>query len=192
MEDKKLRTDANRRQTECNEACFDCRGAKEETPEGGNDSHRSKEIEDARSEMIFNYYQWWKAEHPEKKIFNKELGDYIHVNHDSLVETIRYAKLSYLSTTAVLHLDELLANATLVSEVKTDPSTKSQHPYEKMLIMRHKLQDVGDVRLIVGVRRSDRTTKIQYSITVIDVESGNGFGENKRHKRKTSRNKPAR
>ena len=33
-----LRTNANRRQTECNEACFDCRGAKEEKPEGVNDS----------------------------------------------------------------------------------------------------------------------------------------------------------
>ena len=153
-----------------------------------NDSRNAqKEINKMRGDLIFCYYQWWKAEHPEKKIFNKSLGDYIHVNHDSLVETIRYAKLSYLSTTAVLHLDELLANATLVSEVKTDPSTISQHPYEKMLIMRHKLQDVGDVRLIVGVRQNDRTTKIQYSITVIDVESGNGFGENKRHKRKTSR-----
>ena len=33
-----VRTTTNRRQTECNEACFNCRGAKEETPEGGNDS----------------------------------------------------------------------------------------------------------------------------------------------------------
>ena len=162
MEDKTFRTDAN-------------------------DSRCSKEIEEARSEMIFQYYQWWKIEHPEKKIFNKALGDYIHVNHDSLTETIQYAKLSYRSTTAVLYLDELLANAILVSEVKTDPATKGQHPYEKMLIMRHRLHDVGDVRLIVGVRRSDRTTKIQYSITVINLESSNGFDENRRHKRKTSR-----
>lgn len=162
MEDKQFRTDAN-------------------------DTRCSREIVNLRSEKIFQYYQWWKFVHPEKKIFNKALGDYIHVNHNSMVETIRYAKLSNLSTIAVLHLDELLANATLVREVKADPATKSQHPYEKMLIMRHRLLDVGDVRLIVGVRRNDRTTKIQYSITVIDVESGNGFDENKRHKRKTSR-----
>ena len=35
---RNFRTHANRRQIECNEACFNCRGAKEETPEGGNDS----------------------------------------------------------------------------------------------------------------------------------------------------------
>lgn len=143
--------------------------------------------QEARSEIIYHFYQWWKTEHPERQIFNKALEDYIHVNHDSLVETVRYAKLTYLSTMAVMHLDELLANAVLVREVTSDPNTKSQRAYEKMLIMKHVLQDIGPVRLVVGVKRSDQTTKVQYSITVIDVESGNGFNENSRHKRKTNR-----
>ena len=35
---------ANRRQTECNEACFNCRGAKEEKPEGVSDSRVFKHL----------------------------------------------------------------------------------------------------------------------------------------------------
>ena len=208
MENNEIRTDANRRQTESNEACFNCRGANrwsseeepsslelsrvateegkanEETPEGGNDSRNAqKEIKKMRGDLIFCYYQWWKTEHPEKKIFNKALGDYIHVNHDSITETVKYAQDKYESTTAVLHLDEILSKATFVKEVNSDTSSSRQKAYEKMIIMKHHLENIGDVRLLVGVKRSDRTTKVQYCITVIDLATGNGYNENERHER---------
>ena len=46
-ENPRLRTDANQRQTECNEACFNCRGAKEEKPKGLNDARLYQKLQAA-------------------------------------------------------------------------------------------------------------------------------------------------
>ena len=64
-----FRTNANRRQTECNEDCFDCRGAKEEKPEGLNHLRVYESCADASHSRIAQLLSISLSEspnHPEK------------------------------------------------------------------------------------------------------------------------------
>ena len=74
------------------------------------------------------------------------------------------ASLTYLSTLAVLQLDAILQNAKLQFVDKPKPGNKHQAKFEKMLGMQYSSPGIGDVRLMVGVRKRDKT-KIQYCIT---------------------------
>ena len=90
----------------------------------------------------------------------------IYVNHTSLVETAGRASLTYLSTLAVLQLDAILQNAKLRFVDKPKPAIKQQVKFEKMLGMDYSCPGIGDIRLMVGVRKSDKT-KIQYCVTAM-------------------------
>ena len=83
---------------------------------------------------------------------------------DVMTETAGRASLTYLSTLAVLQLDAILQNAKLQFVDKPKPGNKHQAKFEKMLGMQYSCPGIGDVRLMVGVRKRDKT-KIQYCIT---------------------------
>lgn len=123
-------------------------------------------VEDRRTrqELIKQFYYYWKKRNPELCKYNVDLGENIYINHTSLVETAGRASLTYLSTLAVLQLDAILQNAKLEFVDKTKPGNKHQAKFEKMLGMRYSCPGIGDVRLMVGVRKRDKT-KIQYCIT---------------------------
>ena len=53
-----------------------------------------------------------------------------------------------------------LENAVKVGEKPTDPNTRNQKPYEKMIVLKH-----GEVKLMVGLQRSNQEM-VQYCITV--------------------------
>ena len=107
---------------------------------------------------------FWKIKNPDLYKFNDDLGENIYINHTSLVETAGRASLTYLSTLAVLQLDAILQNATLQFVDKPKPGNKHQAKFEKMLGMQYSCPGIGDVRLMVGVRKRDKT-KFQYCIT---------------------------
>ena len=67
---------------------------------------RTKEEIKVREQLIKDFYAWWIAEHPDKKIFNHSLGRYICVKFLSINETYEKAARSYESTLAVLRLTE--------------------------------------------------------------------------------------
>ena len=90
----------------------------------------------------------------------------IYINHTSLVETAGRASLTYLSTLAVLQLDAILQNAKLSFVDKPKPGNKQQSKFEKMLGMEYSCPGIGDVQLMVGVRKRDKM-KIQYCITAL-------------------------
>ena len=85
-------------------------------------------------------------------------------NKNTQIETSGRASFTYLSTLAVLQLDAILQNAKLQFVDKPKPGNKHQAKFEKMLGMQYSCPGIGDVRLMVGVRRRDKT-KIQYCIT---------------------------
>ena len=125
-------------------------------------------VEDRRTrqEIISQFYHYWKVKNPEHRKYNDDLQDYIYVNHTSLVETAGRASLTYLSTLAVLQLDAILRYARKTFEDIPKVATKQQRPFEKMLGMDYSCPGIGDVRLMVGVRRQDKM-KVQYCITAM-------------------------
>ena len=82
--------------------------------------------------------------------------------------------LTYLSTLAVLQLDAILQNAIVRYVDKPKPGNKQQAKFERMLGMEYYCPGIGEARLMVGVRKRDKT-KIQYCITAITpvLEKGN-------------------
>ena len=119
-----------------------------------------------RQEIIKKFYYYWKKAHPELCMYNADLAENIYINHTSLVETAGRASLTYLSTLAVLQLDAILQNAKLSFVDKPKPGNKQQSKFEKMLGMEYSCPGIGDVQLMVGVRKRDKM-KIQYCITAL-------------------------
>ena len=119
-----------------------------------------------RQEIIKKFYYYWKKAHPELCMYNADLAENVYINHTSLVETARRASLTYLSTLAVLQLDAILQNAKLSFVDKPKPGNKQQSKFEKMLGMEYSCPGIGDVQLMVGVRKRDKM-KIQYCITAL-------------------------
>ncbi len=123
-----------------------------------------------RNHLIRQFYFQWMGKHEDRKVFNKSLGDYIHIKYISVNETAGHASLRYLSTLAVLQLDAILPNAVLKYNNPVNPRTKNQKGFKRMLIMEYNCPAIGLVRLTVGQKSSDGS-KIQYCITAIEVRS---------------------
>ena len=121
-------------------------------------SGNSREEVMIRDKAIKDFYASWNAEHPEKKMWNEDLQDYIHIRFLSIEETSEKAARQYSSTMAVFRLSDLLTKAKKVSEVDIKKGTKNQKPFVKMLIMQ-----LDDIKMTVGVQKSGN--KIQYCIT---------------------------
>ena len=127
-------------------------------------------VEDRRTrqKIIFSFYKHWRETHPEMRMFNYSLGDWIYVRHISVEETAGHASLTYLSTLAVLQLDTIMRDAVYLGEKVARSETKNQKQFAKMIQLRHTLPGIGRVRLMVGVKKQDNT-KVQYCITSIDA-----------------------
>ena len=129
----------------------------------------AKEDIAARKQIIFDFYQDWKLKHPEMRMYNQSLKEYINIRMVSIVETSEHAAKSYLSTLAVLQLDSILTGAKRVSIKKPKPGNANQKPFERIMIMEYELTGIGKIKMTVGVRR--RTLeKVQYCITAISSE----------------------
>lgn len=114
----------------------------------------------AREKLIKDFYARWIAEHPNKKIWNRYLGAFIHVKFLSINETYEKAARNYESTVAVFRLTDLLENAVVIGEKTTNQHTRNQKQFEKLIVMKH-----GEVKLTVGLQRSTQEL-VQYCITV--------------------------
>ena len=130
---------------------------------------QSPEENAIRKQIIFDFYEAWKIAHPEKSVFNFSLDADIMIRKESVVEAAGHAARSYRSTLAVLRLDTLLANAALVDYDKPKLGNKNQVKLAKMILMSYRFQDIGLIKLTVGVRRRTND-KVQYGITAVDHE----------------------
>ena len=120
-----------------------------------------KEDIKVREKIIKNFYAKWISEHPDKKIWNEDLQDYICVKYQSINETYNKAARRYESTLAVFRLTEVLEKALLKEERQTKPDDKNQKPYSKLLIMLY-----DGIKLTVGVQKSTQE-KVQYCLTAL-------------------------
>ena len=134
----------------------------EDIPTGDSVEERRK-----RQKLIQAFYAHWKEMNPERRVFNDSLQDYIYVKYISIQETAGHAALTYLSTLAVLQLSAILRESVLERELAPKQHTINQQQFQKMLQMRHNLPGIGRVKLMVGVKRSDKM-KVQYCITAIE------------------------
>ncbi|SKC36813.1 hypothetical protein SAMN06298215_0396 [Bacteroidales bacterium WCE2008] len=115
-----------------------------------------------------SYYHKWKERNPDAKKYNLNLKDNINIRYVSLEETAGQASLTYLSTLAVLQLDAILTNAVLVETTPINQNKKNQHGFMRMLRMTYNCPGIGQVKMLVGVKKSDKS-KVQYCITAIDA-----------------------
>ncbi len=120
-----------------------------------------KEDIKVREKIIKNFYAKWISEHPDKKIWNEDLQDYICVKYQSINETYNKAARRHESTLAVFRLTEVLEKAVLKKEGQTKPGDKNQKPYSKLLIMLY-----DGIKLTVGVQKSTQE-KVQYCLTAL-------------------------
>jgi hypothetical protein len=121
-----------------------------------------------RQKIILSFYHDWKKRNPEAKKYNFNLKDDINIRYVSLEETAGQASMTYLSTLAVLQLDAILTNAVLVETTPANPKKKNQKGFKSMLRMSYNCPGIGLVKMMVGVKQSDKT-KVQYCITAIDA-----------------------
>ena len=121
---------------------------------------RTKDDIKAREKLIKDFYSQWISEHPEKKIWNNNLGAFIHVKFLSINETYEKAARNYESTLAVFRLTEILEKAVIIGEKATNRMTRNQKQFDKLIILKH-----GEVKLTVGLQRSTQEM-VQYCITV--------------------------
>ena len=120
-----------------------------------------KEDIKVREKIIKDFYAKWISEHPDKKIWNNNLKDFIFVKYQSINETYNKAARRYESTLAVFRLSEVLEKAVLKTEKNTKPGDKNQKPYSKLLIMHY-----DNIKLIVGIQKTTQE-KVQYCLSAI-------------------------
>jgi len=121
-----------------------------------------------RKRFITDFYKMWEAENPQKQIFNKSLKDFVNVKHISVKETAGQASHRYISTLAITFLTEILANAIQKGSPQNINSQRdNQKGFEKIIIMEYSKNDMGKIKLTVGVKRGTKE-KVQYCITAIE------------------------
>lgn len=121
--------------------------------------HTKAEIK-AREKLIKDFFVKWVTEHPEKRVWNKDLVAFIHVKFLSINETYEKAARNYKSTNAVFQLTNILEGAVKIGEQPTKRNVVNQKKFEKMIIM-----TFGDVKLTVGLQRLSQEY-VLYCITV--------------------------
>ena len=72
--------------------------------------HTKQDIK-AREKLIKDFYAKWIVEHPDKKVWNKDLKSFILVKFISINETYEKAARTIESTLAVFKLTEILDGA---------------------------------------------------------------------------------
>ena len=122
----------------------------------------------ARKRIIIDFYYHWQQNNPSKRLYNRNLRDYINVRRISVNETAAHASKRYLSTLAVLQLDAILSCAKKIKQVRAKDNS-NQSDFQGIIVMRHVCPGIGAVKLTVGIKQKS-LLKIQYCITALEVE----------------------
>ncbi|MBQ0020517.1 MAG: hypothetical protein KBT39_08365 [Bacteroidales bacterium] len=151
------------------------------------------DAEKIRRNIIFEHIKKWHENHPESKIFNSDLDEFIIINHSFMDEATAHSAKSYVSTKAVLNFEQIIKEARKYAVTKTKVGTKNQSKFQEMLVLTNQREDLGTVKLTVGVRFKSHA-KIQYGMSVppqgqplVDTKSLNTKkkeSKNKKHLRK--------
>lgn len=119
-----------------------------------------------RREILHKFIQQWREQHKENPwVFNEQLDEYIKINQVFLLESVLHSAIRYPSTRAVMKMEEVINKAKIIGEVRAKEGNSNQKPFEKMIIMRYDSDELGSVKMTVGVRNRTHE-KVEYSITV--------------------------
>lgn len=128
----------------------------------------SKENLKTREEIISKIYREWTRAHPDKKVYNNSLHDYIHIRYLSITETMRHAAKSRKSTLAMMQLDSILRDSVKYGKpTPTKKGVKNQAKFTKMQQMMCELKGIGQVKMTLGIKRTGEY--IQYCITAVGI-----------------------
>lgn len=131
---------------------------------------RSKEEIEIRRQIVYDYIQRWRTENKDNpRIYNDNLKEYIKITQIFMIESVAHSVGNYKSTKAILHFEEIIGKAHIVGYTRTKEGNSNQKPFTKMLVMRYKMDDMGDIKMTVGIR-ARTNEKVEYSITVPDKE----------------------
>ncbi len=126
-----------------------------------------KSIEEIRirERMIADFFYKWREQNEERKIHNVALNDYIYVKGISVIEAKEHSAKSYLSTKAVFLIDQVLKEAMPVRRTPVKKDNKNQGKFSYMLVMVYRQEDIGTIKLTVGVKSSNE--HIEYGISTL-------------------------
>ena len=121
-----------------------------------------------RRKAILKFFEEWLTVHPNAKVYNNSLKDYIHIDRKlSADETSHWSSRRYPSTVLVLnHFDEILRYAKRTGEAEPKSRTGSGK-FSKLVLLERSVKGVGKAKLTVGIRKDDGR-KVQYCITAIE------------------------
>lgn len=125
-----------------------------------------------REQIISDFFsRWYEAHKADSRIFNCHLNGDINIRNISIEEAKHHACKSYLSTIAVVrYFEDILANAFPVRRVPTKVGNRNQSQFDYMLVMKHVIDNIGTVKLTVGVKQSKNNTELkrtEYGISVL-------------------------
>lgn len=123
------------------------------------------DAERVRRRLIFEFIKKWHENHPDARVFNTDLNEYVIINHSFLDEATTHSAKSYKSTKAVLIFEQAIKNATKYAVTKTKEGDKNQAKFQEMLVLTYHCDDLGTIKLTVGVRFRSHD-KVQYAISV--------------------------
>lgn len=122
-----------------------------------------------RRQIVKEFIQQWRAEHPDPRIWNEELQDYIKINQVFLIEAVGHSANRYASTKAIFQMETIMAEAKMEAKTKVKEGDKNQKPFQYMLVMSYLIEGLGRAKLTVGVRLRTHE-KVAYDITVPSKE----------------------
>jgi len=125
-----------------------------------------------REQIIWSIYGKWQAKNNTKKRYNIALKSNILIRFEGISETVQKAARNYKYTIAMCAFDDVLQYAVEVKRDKPKKEIENQRRYKEMIIMNLQTDAFKpyfeNIKMIVGVVRSDESKKIQYCITTIE------------------------
>ncbi|GHV09934.1 hypothetical protein FACS1894162_1800 [Bacteroidia bacterium] len=132
----------------------------------------NKENFKVREQIVWSIYGQWQALHEEKKRYNIALKSDILIRFEGISETVQKAARNYKYTMAMCAFDQILQYAVEVKRDKPKTEVENQRRYKELIIMNLKTAAFKpyfeNIKMTVGVVRSDESKKIQYCITTIE------------------------
>jgi len=125
-----------------------------------------------REQIVWSIYGKWQAMHETKKRYNIALKSDILIRFEGISETVQKAARNYKYTMAMCAFDEVLQYAVEVKRDKPKNEVENQRRYKEMIVMNLQTEAFKpyfeNIKLIVGVLRTDESKKIQYCISTIE------------------------
>jgi len=132
----------------------------------------NKENFKIREQIVWSIYGKWQAKNNTKKRFNFNLKGDILIRFEGISETVQKAARNYKYTMAMCAFDEVLQYAIEVRRDAPKKEVDNQRRYKEMIIMNLKTEAFRpyfeNIKMTVGVVKSDESKKIQYCITTIE------------------------